>query len=181
MVNHEDFPTGTATDLDQRPPDDRQGITDVRVCEKTGNPCGQGCEGACFYRAVGMTTRPAAQQDSATVRWCASTLASCDRACDGAERCKRLPPAQHTTVTTEPQTKQWIDRSPKAERHDLISLEELRSLIELPSLYVHILLQATRRAIPTSGNVIPLANAKRAARYLTAIIAELEKPAGPTP
>ena len=154
MVNHEDFPTGTATDLDQRPSDDRQGITDV--------------------------------QDSVTVRWCAvrwcaSTLASCDRACDGAERCKRLPPAQHTTVTTEPQTKQWIDRSPKAERHDLISLEELRSLIELPSLYVHILLQATRRAIPTSGNVIPLANAKRAARYLTAIIAELEKPAGPTP
>lgn len=56
-MNRYDSPTGTASDLDQRPADERrQGITDVRICEETGNPCGNGCEGACVVRAFIATT-----------------------------------------------------------------------------------------------------------------------------
>lgn len=58
-MNRDNSPTGTASDLDQRPADERrQGITDVRICDKTGNPCEHSCEGACVRLAILDTIKP---------------------------------------------------------------------------------------------------------------------------
>ena len=92
-------PTGTATDLDQRPPDDRQGITDVRVCEKNHNPCTHGCLGSCWLQAVdGSRERTAAQQPAKPKDTCPDSGKPCTNQCGNV--C--LPGVKHDTAKPRP-------------------------------------------------------------------------------